>query len=118
MNAPHRPRPPYGREVEAELAAGHRPNVRLYASRPDPWKDARVHRADYGPGSTLVLPADTAPEALQWPPVADLVGVVTGLPGETVHRLAHALVRDGVRLAYLLDAEHHERNLRVKAVQS
>lgn len=107
--------PPYGREVMDALAAGDSPNVRLYANRPDPWTPARAHRAAFGPASTLVLSPGAEPEGFTWPPVRDLVGNVTGLDGESVRALAQALVRDGVRLAYLLDASDPARNVRVVA---
>lgn len=108
-------RPPYGREVADALAAGRVPNVRLFANRPDPWPLARQHRQAFGPASTLVLPADTDPETFRWPPVRELVANVTGLPGGTLQALARALVRDGMTLGYLLDADHPERSLRVVA---
>lgn len=108
-------RAPYGREVEAALATGRSPNVRLYANRPDPWTLAKQHRYTFGPASTLLLPVDVDPEALHWPPVRNLVGNVTGLPGGTLHALARALVRDGLILGYLLDADYPERSLRVVA---
>jgi hypothetical protein len=62
-----------------------------------------------------VLPPDEDPEAFRWPSLADAVADVTGLDGDTMHRLAKALIRDGVRLVWMLDADHHERNLRVIA---
>jgi len=106
-------RPPYAREVTEAIAGGKQPNVRLYACRPDPWSPARKHRETFGPGSAMVLPVDVNPESIRWPPVAELVANITGLPGGTLHALARALVRDGLWLGYLLDAEHPERNLRV-----
>jgi len=112
---PARVLPPYGREIEAELAAGRFPNVRVYACRPDPWALAREHRHTFGIGTVLVLPVDVDPASLRWPPLRSLVVNVTGLPGGTLHVLARALVRDGCRLAYLLDTTHAERNLRVIA---
>jgi len=107
--------PPYGREVMAALAAGKHPNVRLYACRPDPWTPARAHRDAFGPGATLVLPVDADPAEFRWPPIRNLVANVAGLPGATLHALALALVRDGLVLGYLLDADHPKRNLRVVA---
>lgn len=94
------------------LGAGEHPNVRLYACRPNPWTAAIQRRRTVGPASTLVLPADADPDDLRWPPV-ELVASITGLPGSTVQALASALARDGCRLAYLLDGEHPERDLRV-----
>jgi len=105
---------PYGREVQAALDAGHHPNVRVFACR-HAWRLAREHRHTFGPGTVLVLPPGENPEAYRWPNVRDLMGNITGLPGEHVRHLAHALVRDGCRLAYLLDSERPERNLRVIA---
>jgi hypothetical protein len=107
--------PPYGREVAAAIREGRKPNVRLYACRPDPWPLAYEHRETFGPGSTLLLPLDADPAEVRWPPIENLVANVTGLPGDTLQALARALVRDGMRLGYLLDQEHPERNLRVVA---
>lgn len=113
-NGPRLRLPPFGREVEAALAAGQRPNVRLYACV-DGWELAMQHRATFSPGSTLLLPLGDDPEAYRWPPVRELVANVTGLSGDNLQRLARALVRDGCRLAHLLDAALPERNLRVIA---
>ena len=107
--------PPYGREVAEAIRMGHSPNVRLYACRPDPWRPAQKHRATFGHATILVLPLDKDAEAIQWPPVLNLVANVTGLPGGEMQKLARALVRDGVRLIYMLDVSHPERNLRVVA---
>ena len=106
--------PPFGREVEAALAADKCPNVYLFACR-DPWPRAIRHRLGHGAGSTLLLPPGADPEGFRWPRVRDLIADVTDLPGDTTRRLAHALVRDGVRLAYLLDRDDSTRNLRVVA---
>ena len=106
------PLPPYGREVMEALAAGRAVNVRLYANRPDPWALAKQHRHAFGPASTLVLPMDTDPLALHWPRV-ELVANITDLRGDLVQALAHALVRGGCRLAYLLDENDSARNVRV-----
>lgn len=107
--------PPYGREVMAALDAGEFPNVRLYACRPDPWTPARKHRDSFGTGTAMVFPVDANPDTIQWPPLRNIVVNITGLPGGALHELARALVRDGCRLAYLLDADHPERSLRVVA---
>lgn len=115
---PQRIRPPYGREVEVNLAAGLHPNVRLYACRPDPWGMAKEHRANFGPGTVLVLPINGNPLAYIWPPLRDVVCLVSGLPGDDLRRLARALVHDGCKLAFLLDATNSSRNLCVKAVSS
>lgn len=106
------PLPPYGREVMDALAAGHAVNVRLFANRPDPWTLAKQHRHTFGPASTLVLPMDIDPLALRWPRV-ELIADITDLRGDVVQALAHALVRDGCRLSYLLDDRDSRRNLRV-----
>lgn len=105
---------PYAHEVQAALDAGHLPNVRVFACR-NAWKLAREHRHTFGQGTVLVLPPGENPETFRWPCVRDLMGNITGLPGDQVQRLAHALVRDGCRLAYLLDSEQPERSLRVIA---
>lgn len=105
--------PPYGREVMDALAAGESVNVRLYACLPDPWTLARAHHATFGPASTLVLPVDVDPLALRWPPLRNVLANVTGLPGDVVRALARALVRDGLRLGYLLDSRQPDRSLRV-----
>jgi len=104
---------PYAREVMEAIATGKQPNVRLYACRPDPWQAARRHRETFGPGTALVFPVDAIPELIRWPPIGELVANITGLPGDTVCALAHSLVRDGVRLAWLLDADDSKRALRV-----
>ena len=104
---------PYAREVMEAIAAGKQPNVRLYACRPDPWTLARQHRETFGPGTAMVFPVDASPELIRWPPVRNLIGDITGLPGGTLHALARALVRDGLLLGYLLDRNYPERNLRV-----
>lgn len=113
-NGPRLRLPPFGREVEAALAADQHPNVRLYACA-DGWELAKQHRRTLGPGSTLLLPLGDDPEAYRWPPVHDLVANVTGLSGNHLQRLARALVRDGCRLAYLVDVALPERTLRVIA---
>lgn len=105
---------PYGREVQVALDAGHLPNVRVFACR-NAWKLAREHRHTFGQGTVLVLPPGENPETFRWPCVRDLMGNITGLPDDQVQRLAHTLVRDGCRLAYLLDSEQPERSLRVIA---
>lgn len=105
---------PYGREVQAELNACHHPNVRIFACR-NAWRLAREHRHTFGSGTVLVLPYGENPETFRWPCVRDLMGNITGLPGDQVQRLARALVRDGCRLAYLLDNEQPERSVRVIA---
>lgn len=105
--------PPFGREVMQRLTNGETMNLWIYANRPDPWRVALLHRNTIGPGSVLVLPAGQDPKALRWPPVRELLADITNLPGETVRTLANALVRDGVRLAYLLDSVHHDRSIRV-----
>lgn len=104
---------PYAREVMEAIAAGKQPNVRLYACRPDPWTLARKCRETLGPGTAMVFPVDASPELIRWPPVRNLIGDITGLPGGTLHALARALVRDGLLLGYLLDRNYPERNLRV-----
>lgn len=113
-NGSHLRLPPFGRDVEAALAADKHPNVRLYACT-DGWQLATQRRYAFGRGSTLLLPPGDDPEAYRWPPVRELVAIVTGLPGDTLHALARALVRDGLQLGYLLDSEHFERSLRVIA---
>ena len=107
-----RRRPPFGVEIEAALARGESPNVRIFTG-PDAWARATTYRDWRGPCTALVLPVDTNPEAIRWPPLRDLIADVTRLPGDQVAALARALVRDGCRLAYLLDAECPERNVRV-----
>lgn len=111
----HRKLPPFGREVMFRLASGAPMNLWVYANLPDPWRVALLHRRAIGPGSVLVLPANKDPSAFRWPPVPELIADVTNLHGQAIRSLANALVRDGVRLAYLLDSVHHERSLRVLA---
>jgi hypothetical protein len=103
---------PYCAEIEAALLRGECPNVRLFAG-PRAWERGRNHRDGYGVATTLILPPATSPLSLRWPKVADIVGEITGLDGMAIEELAVALVRDGVRVAYLLDADRPERNLRV-----
>jgi len=111
-----RPLPPFGRAVEQALIAGRHPNVYLFAGPGrDAWGLARARQSVCGPASALVLPPGTDPASYRWPALPDLIVDMTGLAGEAVQRLARALVRDGVGLAYLLDAEHHARDLRIVA---
>lgn len=105
--------PAYGREVESALRERRTLNVRLYANRPDPWTLARQHRATFGAGSTLVLPPDTDPYEIRWPEISSLIVNITGLPAKIVQMLAHALVRDGLLLGYLIDTDRPDRTLRV-----
>ena len=108
--------PPFGRAVEQALNEGRHPNVYLFAGPGrDAWGLARARQSVCGPASALVLPPGTDPASYRWPALPDLVVDMTGLAGEAVQRLARALVRDGVGLAYLLDADRHERDLRVVA---
>lgn len=104
---------PYGIEVLDALAHGRVVSVRLFGNAPDPWAGAKVRRHTLGAGSVLVLPLGTDPDSLRWPSIPSLTANITGLPGDVVRSLAHALVRDGVRLAYLIDGVRSERSLRV-----
>lgn len=104
--------PPYGRDVLKAMRYGRRPNVRLFANRPDPWASAKAHRRAHGESSAMVLPVGADPALYTWPPLSNLLVDITGLDGRTVQALARALVRDGLILGYLLDRNHPERNFR------
>jgi hypothetical protein len=101
--ARNRPRrnAPYACEVTAELAKGRSPNVYLFVGA-DAWERAESRRIQHGPGSTLVLQDETAPDALRWPPLDALVVL---WPDQTPAaytrklKLAQTLIRDGVRFA-------------------
>lgn len=105
---------PYCAEIESAIRRGEHPNVRLFAG-PDAWNRGRQHREGFGIASALILPPATSPLSLRWPRIPDIVGEIAGLDGSTIEELAVALVRDGVRVAYLLDADRPERNVRVLA---
>lgn len=105
--------PPFGEEVIAAIRKHKTVNACLYACRPDPWPAALEHRAGFGVASTLVLPIDADPLALVWPPLTNLIVDITRLPENAVQALARALVRDGLRLGYMLDRDRTERNRRV-----
>jgi len=104
---------PYAAEVMEALRQGKHPNVRLFAG-PRAWTKAQRHRDGFGPASALVLPPNTSPLSLRWPRLSDIVCDITGLEdGEVIRELGLALVRDGVLVAYLLDNQRPERNLRI-----
>lgn len=98
---PRRRKCPYHDEVANAVTAGLNPNAFLYAG-PDCWQRAERRRSQHGPGSALVLPRGTAPEALRWPPVDALVVDARDLSGADREALARALVRDGVRYACIV----------------
>lgn len=104
---------PFCEEVAAAVRAHKTVNVRLFACRPDPWPAALEHRASFGLASTLVLPPDADPLVFAWPPLTNVIVDITGLPDDTVQTLARALVRDGLRLGYMLDRQRPERDRRV-----
>jgi hypothetical protein len=64
------------------------------------------------PGGTLLLP-DADPLAIRWPPGSCLADI-TDQPGEIVHALAQALIRDGVEHALLIDTRTPTRTVHVK----
>lgn len=92
---------PFCREIEAVIAAGRVPDVRLYAGA-DPWKSCMRRRALVGPATATLLPRGTDPLDLHWP-ACPMVADVTRLDCATVRKLAEALVRDGCELAFLTD---------------
>lgn len=63
---PSRRPAPYRHEVDAEVAKGRNPDVEIFAG-PGGFLAAERRRIEYGPGSALVLPGDTAPEDFDWP---------------------------------------------------
>lgn len=107
--------PPWGREVMDAIGAGRAVNVRVFASRPDPWPIAVAHRKAHGPGTALLLPPDAEPEQFDWPNADGVVAVITGLSGDTVQRLARELLAAGNPIVWLLDADNPSRNAMVRA---
>ena len=95
---------PFGREIEAKIGATGTADVRLYASEPASrrWSRALARRALVGPATATLLPPSTDPLELRWP-ACPIVADVTGLPGDQVHALAQALIRDGCEFAFLTD---------------
>lgn len=96
---------PFGAEIEAKQRSGVTPDVRLFAGDPaHRWTRALARRALVGPASATLLPPGIDLLELRWP-ACPIVGDVTGLPGDQVHALAEALIRDGCELAFLTDLE-------------
>lgn len=95
---------PFGGEIASKIAATGSADIRLYASEPASrrWSRALARRALVGPATATLLPAAADPLSLRWP-ACPIVGDVSGLPGDQVHALAIALVRDGCELAFLTD---------------
>lgn len=58
--------PPFGREVAEVIAAGRLPNCYVYAG-PHAWARAKRRRAQFGPGSAMVLPPGADPAEFRWP---------------------------------------------------
>lgn len=94
---------PFGREIEAKIAATGSADIRLFAGDPARrWSRALARRALVGPGTATLLPPGADPLAVQWP-ACPLVCDITALDGATVRRLAEAVVRDGCKLAFMTD---------------
>ena len=109
MSAPARRLPPYGCTVARQLRAGRRANVFLFTG-PDAWRRAEDRERALGEGAALVLPQDADPAGFRWPAVPALVVEITGMEGDRAQRLVAALIRDGVRMAALCDAQQAARS--------
>ena len=76
------------------------------------WRQAQLWMRTGWPGGTLLLP-DADPASLRWPP-GTCIADVSGLPGEIVHAVALALIRDHVTHAVLIDLADTARTTHIK----
>lgn len=91
-------RAPFSREVELLLAKGVVPNLYVFAGT-NCWERADGRRVKHGLGTALVLPNDTDPTILRWPPVDSMVVCWPNSQRDEYSRkilLIQALIRDGV----------------------
>ncbi len=87
---------------------------RLFASGSDAERWRRAQRwVIRGLHAGTLLPVNSDPLALRWPPGTCLADV-SGQPGEIVRALAQALVRDAVEHALLIDTRTPTRTVHVK----
>lgn len=104
-DASQRPWPPFGDEVQAELAKGRRPSVKLFCGR-DARLLADIWRKECGPGSALMLLDDADPASFRWPAGVELTALYCSQSTRAVSRrlaLVAALIRDGVRFTLIGD---------------
>jgi hypothetical protein len=72
--------PPFGRDVQAAVAAGMKPNVYLFATR-DAWENARRRRDRHGVDSAMLLPPGEMANSYRWPFIPGGVFIVAnGMP--------------------------------------
>ncbi len=105
---------PYFVDVSERQRINPRQSWRLFGGAPasERWRQARAWMRPGMPGATLLLP-DADPLAIRWPPGSCLADI-TDQPGEIVHALAQALIRDGVEHALLIDTRTPTRTVHVK----
>lgn len=99
--AANRRRPPFAREIEQALAAGQALNVFVFAGE-GAWDRAAARRFAHGPGSALVVPEDTTPEAIAWPPLGSCCLAADRIDRQAAVRIGQALVSSGTRLVVVL----------------
>jgi len=99
--AANRRRPPFAREIEQALAAGHALNVLVFAGE-GAWDRAAARRFAQGPGTALVVPDDTSPEAIAWPPLGACCLAADRIDRQAAVRIGQALVSSGTRLVVVL----------------
>jgi len=91
--------PPFGRDVQAAVAAGGKPNVYLFATR-DAWESARRRRDRHGAASAMLLPPGETAHSYRWPLIPGGVFIVAnGMPRKVAFELARAVVSYGTPLA-------------------
>lgn len=96
---------PFYAEIEAKLRATGTADIRLFAGvAAHRWARALARRALVGVGTATLLPPGDDPRSIRWP-ACPIVADVSRLPGDQVHALAEALVRDGAPLAFLTDLQ-------------
>ena len=104
---------PYATEIAAR-ATRRAYSVRIFAGTPaDRWARAQQWRQLCGDGTATLLPWGTDPLELRWPG-GSVLADVTDAPGDLVHNLAVALVRDGAEHAVLIDLADMSRTVHVK----
>ena len=108
---------PFASEIAARQRRNPQQSWRLFASgtASERWEHAQAWMRPGLPGGTL-LPHNADPLAISWPPGSCLADI-TDQPGEIVHALAQALIRDGVEHALLIDARDSTRTVHVKPLR-
>ncbi|WP_297923373.1 hypothetical protein [Metallibacterium sp.] len=105
---------PFAREIENLLAISPCCSWRLFAAgrNAERWRNAKSWIIRGHHAATL-LPLGCDPAALRWPS-GSVIADVTDAPGDVVHALAEALIRDGVEHAVLVDMRTPARTVHVK----